>query len=311
MKHLVIAGGGFAGVRLARKLKKQTDLRITLINDSEDFRYSPALYRAATGFKLGTARLPLEWMLLDSNNLTLVKGKASKIDHAKKIISLEDGQKFVYDFVVCALGSTTTHFGIDGIAEHSFGVKSPEEILELKQHMHDTVANKSNSQHNYVIIGAGPTGVEVAAALGNYLNSVLLKHKTKYPHVRIYLIEAGPRILPQMSERASKKVEKFLFKLGVTILKDTRVTSETNLLLKTSAGELRTQNVIWTAGTRNNPFFENNPKQFKLDQRGRVVVNGHLEAQDKLYVCGDNCNSRFSGLAITAIGHGNYIAKDL
>jgi len=227
MKHIVIAGGGFAGVRLARQLRKQKNIRITLINEAEDFRYSPALYRAATGFKIGIARIPLEWMLLDSSNTSLVIGTVKSLDKDKKAVVMADGQVIEYDYVVMALGAVTTYFGIDGLGKNSYGIKTFDEVLALKHNIHDGLLSKKSISHNFVIVGAGPTGVELAGALGNYLKRIAKSHKIKHPKAKIYLVEAGPRILPQMSVLAAKKTHNHLKRLGVQVLVNTRVKSET------------------------------------------------------------------------------------
>lgn len=311
MKHVVIAGGGFAGVRLARQLRKQKRVRVTLINESEDFRYSPALYRAATGFKIGMARLPLEWMLLDSSNINLVIGTVSKVDEKNKTIKLSDGQVIEYDYAVMALGAVTTYFNIDGLVKHSYGVKTFEEIIALKHHIHDDLISKPEEGQNYVIAGAGPTGVELAGALGSYLQRISKRHGIEHPHIQVYLVEAGPRILPQLSARAAAKVDHRLRKLGINILTDTMVKSETAHTLMTSTGSIKTDDVIWTAGTTNNPLFAEHANIFTLGKRGKVVVDKHLQASKDIYVCGDNAATEFSGLAVTAIRHANYLAKDI
>ncbi len=312
MKHIVIAGGGFAGIKLARKLRKQKDIRITLINDFEYFRYSPALYRAATGFKIGIARLPIEWMLIDCNNVSVVIGRIIDLDKNKKQIKLEDGQKIDYDKVVFALGAVNNYFGIKGLNEYSYGVKTVQEAIELKAHIHNSLTQKAKAaDENYVIIGAGPTGVELAGALGAYLIDVVKKHKLKHHLVKIYLVEAESRILPQMSEKASRKVNRRLTKLGVEILVNTTVKSETLSELNTSVGMIKSKNVIWAAGTQNNPFFKEHPEVFTLNKRGYVTVNQHLQVEPNIYVCGDNAATTYSGLAETAVRHANFIAKDI
>ncbi len=311
MKHIVIAGGGFTGVRLARKLRRLKNISVTIINESDEFRYSPALYRAATGFKIGIARIPLEWMLLDSSNTSLVIGRVKSINKQKKSIGLEDGSEIEYDYAVIALGAVTTYFGIDGLDEHSYGVKTFDEIIELKHHMHDSLVSKNPKKQNYVIVGAGPTGVELAGALGSYLKKISKMHKIKHPKTKVFLVEAGPRILPQMSKRAARKVLRRLERLKVVILTDTTVKSETARSLKTSDGPISTHNVIWTAGTVNNPFFKDNEKLFSFDDRGRVLVNKRLQTSRNIYVCGDNAATVHSGLAVTAVNHGNFMAKEL
>ncbi len=312
MKHIVIAGGGFAGIKLARKLRKQKDIRITLINDLEYFRYSPALYRAVTGFKIGIARLPIEWMLIDSDNVSVVIGRITDINRANKELKLEDGQKIDYDEVIFALGAANNYFGIEGLNEYSYGVKTVHDAIQLKVHIHNSLTQKAKvADENFVIIGAGPTGVELAGALGAYLIEVARKHKLKHHPVKIYLVEAGPRILPQMSEQASRKVSQRLAKLGVETLVNTAVQSETLSELKTSVGMIKSKNVIWAAGTQNNPFFKEHPEVFSLNKRGYVIVNKHLQVSPDIYVCGDNAATTYSGLAETAVRHANFIAKDI
>lgn len=311
MKQILIIGGGFAGIRTARKLRKQKDISITLVNDSQDFRYCPALYRAATGFKLGTARLPIEWMLLDSSNTDLLINKAVSIDVDKKQIGFADNSILDYDFAVLALGSVTTYFNVEGLREHSYGIKTITEVDELRRHLHCEIDEKSTTEENYVIVGAGPTGVETAGALGAYLERIAKKHKTKKHHKKIWLVEAAPRILPQMSPRVSGLAHKRLTKLGVRIEVDTQVTAESIKTLQTSSGPINTHTVVWTAGTTNNPFFDNNSANFKMNEKHRVVVDEHLLAHPCVYVIGDNAATAFSGTAFTAIKHGNFTAKDI
>ncbi len=311
MKHIVIVGGGFAGVRLARKLKNTKETSVTLINESPDFRYYPALYRAATGYKMGTARLPIEWMLLDASNVDLVVGSVSSIDEQARTISLENGDIVNYDYAILALGSVTTYFNIVGVHEHSFGIKSVSEIIELRQHLHQKISAKETIESNYVIIGAGATGVELASALGAYLKKISKKHKFKNHKISIWLVEAAPRVMPQMSERASKIIERRLRKLGVNVQLNTVVEKETLHTLKTSTGNIKTHTVIWTAGSTINEFYSKQKTGiFNFDKKGRVIVNKRLQTSDRVYVIGDNA-SLSSGLALGAIQHANFVSKDI
>lgn len=311
MKQILVIGGGFAGVRATRKLTRSKDVYVTLINDRHDFRYSPALYRAASGFKLGTARIPLEWMLLDRSNISLVIGRAKTFEKENKIVKLEDGRVYKYDYVVFALGSVTSYFNINGLEKHCLGVKSTDEILKLKSHLSDNFSKDKKVERNYVIAGAGPTGVELAGTLGVYLKKLCKKHRTSASNIKIYLVEAGERIAPQLEPRAGRLIANRLKKLGVKIMLNTQVKAETIGTLKTSDGEIKTHTVIWTAGTMNNPFFENNKQYFKLDKRGRVVVDDNLRSSSSEYVCGDNCSGQYCGLAFTAVRHGNFVAQDI
>ncbi|MBP9667360.1 FAD-dependent oxidoreductase [Candidatus Saccharibacteria bacterium] len=311
MKHVVIAGGGFAGVRLARKLRKQKNLKITVVNDTDSFRYSPALYRAAAGFKAGAAHIPLEWMLLDCQNVTLVQGKVATINPTRKLMTLADATTLEYDYAVCAFGMVTSYFNIEGIADNAFGVKTIDEVRTLRRHIHESLAATTAGKQHYVVIGAGPTGVEVAATIGRYIKAVMKNHGISHPKVEVSLIEAGPRILPQMSEYSGKKAEQELRRLGVKIQTNTHVTQETKLSLKTSSGTIATNNVIWTAGATNNPFYKENAQHFHFNERGKVKVNRRLQTHSNIYVCGDNADTKFSGLAYTAVHHGSFLARDI
>ena len=311
MKHVVIAGGGFAGVRLARKLRNKTDVRVTLINSSPDFRYYPAMYRAATGRKMGASRISLEWMLLSSPNIDIVIDTVTSNNSTKKEVSLASGKTIGYDYVVFALGSVTTYFNIEGLHEHSYGIKSPEEILALRAHLHGNIVGNSPEQYNYVVVGAGPTGVELAGSLGGYLKAIAKKHRRSNHKIRIWLVEAAPRVAPQLTERASLLIKKRLEKLGVKILTGTQVKAETIHELKTSSGPIKSHTVIWTAGTTLNPFFALDPTQFILAERGKVKVGQHFEINPSAYVIGDNAATKHSGLAYTAIKDANFVADDI
>ena len=311
MKHIVIAGGGFAGLHLARKLRKQKDMMITVINPSADFRYSPALYRAVVGFKIGIARLPIEWALLDCSNSTLKLASVTSVDPANKTLTTDTNELISYDYAIFSLGSKTSYFGIKGLPEFSYGIKTVDEVVALRKHIHDTLSVKSNEPHNYVIVGAGPTGVELAGSIGSYLKHITKLHHVSSVNAQVHLVEAGPRILSQMSNRAANKVAKNLSKLGVIVHTGTQVQAETLNTLRTSIGSIKTNTVIWTAGTQNNEFFSNNKSVFSFDKRGKVVVDKHLCVTPTLYVCGDNASTKFSGLALTAVWHADFIAKDI
>ncbi len=311
MKHVVIAGGGFAGVRLARKLKNQKDINITIINDRPDFRYYPAMYRSATGFKLGASRIPLEWILLDHPRTDLIVDSVKNVDTTLKVVTTAGGQALKYDYAVFALGSVTTYFHIEGIPEHSYGMKGPEEIAKLRAFLHSHVTSNAEADQNYVIVGAGPTGCELAGGLGIYIKHIAKKHGVKKHGVNIWLVEAAPRILPMLPEAASRAAQKRLEKHGVKILTDTTVTRETASSLNTSRGPIKTHTVIWTAGTANNPFYAKHPDLFELNKRGRVVVNEHLMTRDHLYVAGDSAATAHGGLALTAIWNANFVARDI
>lgn len=310
MKQVVIAGGGFAGLHLARKLRKHKDIAVTIINPSADFRYSPALYRAVVGFKMGIAKIPIEWALLDCKNASLKVASVTALDANNQTITTSTGESLTYDYAVFALGSKTTFFGIKGLSELSYGIKTPNEVKELKEHIHDKLI-ATNDVHNYVVVGAGATGVELAGAMGSYLHKISKLHGVDQSHVNVHLVEAGPRILAQMSDKAASKATKRLKKLGVTLHMQTIVNAETAHTLQTSNGPIKTDTVVWTAGAQSSEFYKDYPAVFSLDKRGKVLVDKHLGVTPTLYVCGDNASTPRSGLALTAVWHADFIAKDI
>lgn len=307
-KKIVIVGGGFGGLKTALELSKSKEASVTLISERDCFWYFPTMYKTATGAPEDLSSIPLD-VLTKDKNIKLIISRALSVDYHNQIIKLDDGSNIKYDFSIFALGVVTNYFGIKGIAEHSFGVKSIDEVNKLKNHLHNQIVAQVSSDLHYVIVGGGPTGIETAGEISNYLRHIQTRHGLKPKKVKVDLIEAAPRLLPRMHKSVGEAIAKRLRKLGVKISFNSAVQGETasELILKSS--KIDTETVIWTAGQTNNPFFKNN--NFVLDERGKVVVNDQLEAYNNLYVIGDNANTTYSGLAQTAIYDGNFVAKDI
>lgn len=310
-KHLVIVGAGFGGLALVRKLKNNKHLRITLINDQTTFRYSPALYRAAIGYRRRQAIIPLKEITDNINNLTLKKAKIVRIDRQAQVLVTAENIKISYDYVVLSMGVVTNYFNIPGLEKHSYGIKSPQALDEFHAHLHSDLAHNHRPDRNYVIVGAGPTGTELSAGLVTYLKKIIKKHGMPNKLINIEIIERANRVLPTMSPKASKVVTNRLRQLGVRILLGEAVVSETEQTLKLADRSIPSQTVVWTAGTSNNPFYEANSDQFAINEHGKVVVNDSFEVDSHVYVIGDNVEGNFSGLAESAVKHAQYCAKHL
>ncbi len=309
MKHIVVVGGGFGGVVAARQLSGNSSFRITLISDQATFRYSAALYRVATGYRRRIALMPISEML--SSNVTFVMGTAQTIDRTHKRITLSGGDVIEYDKLVLSLGSVTTYFDIPGLSELSYGIKNEYALQALREHFHSSLIQQHGLDTNYIVVGGGPTGVELAAGLASYLRFLAKSHHVKRRAVHLELVEASQRILPTLSERASLEATKRLKKLHVKVMVNKKVEAETALSLKLDDLTLRSKTVIWTAGTTNNPFYEANKLQFKLSKRGRVIVDQFLRVDKDVYVIGDNADTTYSGLAQTAIHQAKYVSKSI
>lgn len=305
-KQILIVGGGFGGVKAALELSKNPQIEVTLLSDRPTFRYYPALYHTATGGLHDQTSIPLD-TILEGKPITLRQGAAEKIDRQKKVIITTDGKHLPYDILVLALGVVTNYFGIKGLEAYSYGIKSQEQINRFKQHIHQQLIDEHKPDSHYVIVGAGPTGIELAGALPAYLSTVMQNHQIKNHKAHIEIIEAAPRLLPRSSAKVSKAVAKRLKGLGISLKLGQSVQGETADSLMVSGKPIASKTVIWTAGTSNHPFF--NANKFVIADHGKVAVDASLLAEEDIYVIGDNANTHFSGLAEIAVRDGVYVAE--
>lgn len=304
---VVIVGGGFGGVKAALELAKDKEVKVTLISERDHFLFYPALYATATGRSRRQSILPLA-DIFAGTTVKVVADSVVSIDTARRII-VGKSQQYTYDRAVFALGVVTSYFGITGLDKYSYSIKSAHEIDRFKQHLHDELTSDKHMDKNYIIVGAGPTGVELSAALAHYLDRIATQHNIKHSKIRLDLVEAAPRVLPRMSERASELVTKQLKKLGVTVMTNKKVESEDDDSIIISGKDIPSKTVVWTSGVANHPFFAEHPEAFTLAKNGRVDVDEHLKVNEHLYVIGDNANTSYTGLAQTAIHDGAFVAK--
>lgn len=306
---IIIAGGGFAGVKAARELDRR-GLAVTLISRDQNFEYYPQMYHAATGGIHSESALPLGEILADTK-ITVVHDELVSLDPEQHTVTGQGGAAYHYDELVLALGSVTNYFGIQGLEQFSYGIKSIRDAEEFKAHLHQLLVDEKRPDSHYVVIGAGPTGVELAGALPDYLRSIMRRHGIKTHDVKIDLVEASPRVLPRSSEAVSKRVETRLKSLGVNVMTGVQVKGETAEGLQMGDKALPSKTVVWTAGVANNPFFAANAKAFELNKGGRVVVNEYLQAAPHVWVLGDNAVTQYAGLAETAVHDGQYAAAQI
>ncbi|OJU96941.1 hypothetical protein BGO18_02040 [Candidatus Saccharibacteria bacterium 47-87] len=309
--HVTVVGGGFGGVKAALEIAKHKRARVTLISDKLDFQYYPALYSTATGGSYRQSWIPLGEIFADYENVEIIIDTVTTIDRQAKTIGTSTGVTHQYQTLILALGSVTTYFGIPGLDQYTYGVKSLEEITHLKQHLLRSFSKAHGADSHFLIIGAGPTGVELASALGSYLQYLKKKYGHPQPHPTISIIEAAPRVMPRMSEKASATIEKRLKKLGVHVETNKKVEEATADSLIVNGRAIQSHTVVWTSGVANSPFFKANESQFTLAPNGRVVVDGHLRVDPHVYVIGDNAITAFGGLAQTAVRDGQYVAKQI
>jgi NADH dehydrogenase len=308
--HLIIVGGGFGGVRLARRLSGRPDLTITLISSQDYFAYYPQLYHAATGGARTESALPLT-DLLDPDHVNIVQDTITGLDPEARTVTGQSGQTYQYDELVLALGSVTNYFGIAGLEQFAYNIKTIDGAERFKRHLHEHLIEKRAAEANYVVVGAGPTGVELAAALGDYLKRIVRLHRIPKPKYSIRLIEGAPRVLPRSPEHMSAKVHDQLEKLGVTVMTGQTVKAETADALELAGEKITSHTVVWTAGVANHPLFKDHADLFTLAKNGKVEVDQHLVARPHIRVIGDNAATQYSGMAQTALYDADYVAGDL
>jgi NADH dehydrogenase len=307
-KDVLIVGGGFGGVKAALELSDTDAYNVTLISDQPNFRYYPAMYHTATGGSRVVSIIPLAELFADKD-VSVVIDKAAKLDRTKKSLVTAGGQKLSYDILIMALGVVTNYFGIKGLDTYSYGMKTIEEAEEFKSHLHQQLLDEHKPDLNYVVVGAGPTGVELAGELPHYIHEIMREHGIRDRRLHIDIIEAAPRVLPRMPESVSKAVQKRLRKLGVKVVLGKPVQAETADDLLVGGEPIRSHSVIWTSGVTNHPFFKENG--FILNERGKVTVDKLLQAWPGVFVIGDNADTPFSGMAQTALFDAKFVATNL
>lgn len=309
--HVTIVGGGFGGVKAALEIAKDHNNTVTLISDKPEFQYYPTLYSSATGHSHLESWAPLGEIFADYQNIYVYIDTIDNINAKDKKLHGTSGTEYHYETVIFAMGVVTTYFGIPGLDTYTYGIKSEQEIKRLKQRLFVDIAEKHQVDRNYVIIGGGPTGVELAAAIGTYIKRLCKHYKVRDHRISVRLIEASPRVLPRNSEQVSRVVRHRLERLGVKVETGKRVEGATADQVVVSGVPIESHTVIWTSGVGNHPFFAAHPDVFKLAKNGRVVVDEFLQAHKHVYVIGDNAATQYTGLAQTAVHNALTVARNL
>ncbi len=313
-KKVVIIGGGFGGIAVAKKLSKLRNIEVTLITKNPLFEYYPALYKLVTGALAIEVCVPYNKIFKASDNITVLEGFYESYDKNSKIVTLLDGRTFSYDYLVLAMGSQTNYFDIQGIEEFAFAFKSSFEALRLKQHFLDLLrASQDISKEELVerfhvtVVGGGPSGVELAGDITTYLRKMTKRYHVSPSFVTIDLIESNARVLAMLPESVSKKAEARLRKLKVNIYTNRTLQAQDFDSVTASGMTIKSGTVIWTAGTKINDSFS----PLSLDAKKRVSVKEDLSLPDdeSVFVVGDGAGAPGSGLAQGAMAHGEYVAK--
>lgn len=316
---VVVVGGGFAGIAAIQSLVRSgVSCEIVLVTKGEAFEYYPALYKLVTGALAIEVSVPYRAMKR-FRGVRIEKGTFVSADPGRQVIILEGGKELPYDYLVLALGSETNYFGIAGLPELSLSFKSVKEAFRLKRHFCELMSvayrlpkHEAVAKLHTVIVGGGPSGVELAGDLTHYLKSLAKSFAVDPSLVTIDLIESAPRILAALPESASRKAEKRLRGLGVNIYTNRAVTGQDINEVNVGTMDFQTNTVIWTAGTRINSAYKHIPA-VTVSDKGRIVVDEHLAlpSDNHIFVAGDGAATRYSGLAQTANHDGKYLGNHI
>jgi NADH dehydrogenase len=320
---VVIVGGGFAGIEIARRLGKNRSVEVTMVSNNTCFQYYPNLYRLVVGASVNQVSIPLSKVLPKS--VSLVVDAYTGMDVAQKTISLKSGATVAYDYIVMAMGSEANYFGIDGMETHAKNFLSIERALALKALLLQSIQEakqlpeaEAKIKLHTIIVGAGPSGTELAGRLGGFLKEEAKKAGVNPSLIGIDLLDSAPRVLAALPEDASQRVTKQLQRQGVTVYTNYGVNAcDQDCITVTNKNtpepsivRLESGTVIWTAGTKISSSFATIPGVVMTDKK-RVQVSATLTlpASDSVYIAGDGAGTLYSGLAQTAIDQGQYLAK--
>jgi len=299
--RVVIIGGGFAGIALSKKLRNK-NVQVVLIDKHNYHTFQPLLYQVATGgLEAGSIAYPIRKVIQEYKDFYFRLTSVKEIDTKHQKIITEIGDLH-YDYLVIASGSKTNYFGNKEIERNSMSMKTIPQSLNIRslilENFEQAVLTKNqadrNTLINFVLVGAGPTGVELAGALAEMKKAILQKD---YPDLdidkmQINLIQSGDRILNTMSEKSSVAAEKFLLDLGVKIWKNVRVTNYDGRTITTNTDlTFDSATVIWTAGVQGVKIIGLDPKSF-IEKVDRIRVNqfNQVIGYDNIFAIGDICS---------------------
>lgn len=309
--RVVIVGGGFGGVKAALELANKPEFQVTLITKGMNFEYHGALYRTATGSSPLEVTIPLREIIKGVDNVSIIQDEATVLEPSKNIIHSEMGNSYSYDTLVLAMGNQVNFFGINGMQDNAQTMITVHEVIELRQEI-VRLAKSSVAHPHVAIVGAGPTGVELAGDLQRFAEDIALKYHQTKKKFQVSIIEGSDRVLPLLSQKLSQKALLRLASLGVTVRLNTKVNACEPQKICLESGDIQADLIVWTAGSRIVDFYSQNADHFVLD-KGKVAVDKFLRAKGhkNIYVIGDNAATKYSGMAQTALHDAKYVARIL
>jgi NADH dehydrogenase len=325
--HIVVLGAGFGGLEFCKKLKRE-DVAITVIDRQNHHLFQPLLYQVATaGLSAPEIAQPIRTIFSGRKNLRVLLDEALKIDLEGKQVTLRDTGEMAYDYLVIAVGARTNYFGNDQWEAHAPGLKSLDDatrirhdlLLAFEEAERESDPEKRARLMRSVVIGGGPTGVEMAGSIAELSKRVLAKdfRNIEPEKAEIILLEVAPRILLPFSEKLSASAQKQLESLGVDVRLEQKIKDIREGEVELESGTIAAENIFWTAGVRANPVCSS--LGIEQDKSGRLKVEpdcslpGHPEA----FAIGDIVNledangQQVPGISPAAMQMGGYVARSI
>lgn len=326
--RIVIIGGGFAGINLAKKLKNKP-VEVLMLDKHNYHTFQPLLYQVAMGaIEADSIAFPLRRIFTKQKNFAFNLAEVQKINPEKNTVTTDIGE-IEYDYLVIATGANTNFFGNKQIEHYTMPMKNIGEALNIRsfmlQNLERAVIEKNKDEREtlltFVVVGGGPTGVELSGALAEMRNHVLCKD---YPSLcqedmKVYLVEGKPVVLGSMSSHASKKAKEFLSEMGVVIYNGVHVESYDGLEIKIDDGtSIKTRNVFWAAGVVGEVPEGMQEETLTKGRRIQTDEIGRVTGYQNIFAIGDvsamitpETPNGLPGLAQAAIQTGKHLAKNI
>jgi NADH:ubiquinone reductase (H+-translocating) len=321
---VIIVGGGFGGLNAAKALKK-AKLDVLVIDKTNHHLFQPLLYEVATAaLSPGEIATPLREVLRHQRNTSVIMGEVVSIDKTNKKLTLSNGDSIGYDYLILAPGASHSYFGNDHWEQFAPGLKTINDARQIREQILisferaerlDSIAEASKYL-NFVIIGGGPTGVEMAGAIAEIAHKTMFKNfrRIRPETSKIYLIEALPMILQTYPEELSLRAKKDLEHMGVRVLTGKKVTHIDEKGVQIDGMHIECENIIWAAGNQASPLLKT--LSVPLDRQGRAIVDPDLSipGHPEIFVIGDAAcvlkdEKPIPATAPAAIQEGKYVAS--
>lgn len=324
MKRLVIVGAGFGGLTAAKELAKK-DFKITIIDKTNHHLFQPLLYQVATAaLSPADIAIPIRSIFSNNKNVEVLLGEVKSIDKENRKV-IFDGFEIEFDYVIIATGSRHSYFGKDEWEKYAPGLKTLNDALKTRENIllsleaaeleNDPVRRQKFL--NFVIIGGGPTGVELAGAISEIVNQNLIPdfRNIDASMTKVYLVEALPNILSSYPGSLSKRALDDLKNLDVEVILNEKVTAINENGVQVGNKFIETKNIIWAAGNQSLPLIKT--LGIETDRFGRAIVNDNLSINEdhNIFVIGDAAavinekGEKLPAIAPVAIQQGRYVAK--